>query len=227
MSEHQNKKTDAELGRQVQTYLYEKGLLTPTNENYAKMQNSQKFEIIKNNFDEILNTLGFDLNDDSLSDTPARVAKMYINDLFWGLDWDNFPKCTTVENKMCAPNEFVLVKDIDIYSVCEHHLQTVDLKVDVAYIPNEKVMGLSKAARICRFLAATGSVQERLNHQATETLKYILNTDNVVVRMEGIHYCMRCRGVEDGSSSTVTMAASGKFAEQDSALRREFLSNIM
>lgn len=223
MSDHKQK-ADTILGSEVKQYLESKGLLTPTTDN--KLSYDKKKKLIEKHFTAIMETLGLDLSDDSLNETPTRVAKMYLNDLFWGLDWDNFPKCTTVENKMAAPNEFVLVKNMEFNSTCEHHFITIYGKVSIAYIPKERVMGLSKMARVARFFAANPSVQERTTHQIAEALKFILKTEDVCVYVDAVHYCMRARGVRDSGSSTVTMAASGKFADDTSSLRREFLSNL-
>lgn len=223
MSDHKQK-SDTILGSEVKKHLQSVGLLTPTIDNGLSHQS--KKEQIEQHFTAIMEVLGLDLRDDSLQETPSRVAKMYLNDLFWGLDWDNFPKCTTVENKMSAPNEFVLVKNMEMVSTCEHHFVTIYGKVSIAYIPKDRVMGLSKLARVARFFAANPSVQERTTHQIAEALKFILKTDDVCVHVDAVHYCMRARGVRDSGSSTVTMATSGKFAEDNSTLRREFITNL-
>lgn len=218
-------KADSNLGWKVKQHLIAKGLETPMVDDNS-LSDDQKIEKIKPLVADIMNVLGLDLSDDSLNETPKRVAKMYVKDLFWGLDYEKFPKCTTVENKMSAPDEFVLVKDITLHSVCEHHLVTIDGFVSVAYVPNDKVLGISKLARVASFFAARPSVQERTTHQICEALKFILGTDDVCVYMNAVHYCMKARGIQDSSASTVTMAASGKFAGPNSTLRGEFLRNI-
>lgn len=219
-------KADRDLGWKVHEHLVKLGLETPMTESVKTRTDEQKIEDIQPFVRQILNVLGMDLTDDSLCETPKRVAKMYVKDLFWGLDYNKFPKCTTVENKMAAPDEFVLVKDITAHSTCEHHMVIIDGLVSVAYIPSKKVLGISKLARVVSFFLARLSVQERSTHQICEALKFILETDDVCVYMNAVHYCMKARGIQDSSASTVTMATSGKFAGNNSILRGEFLRNI-
>lgn len=220
-------KADKELGWKVHEHLVSVGLETPMTDAVKSRTDNQKIDDIMPHVEEILKIIGMDLTDDSLMETPKRVAKMYVRDLFWGLDYDKFPKCTTVENKMASPDEFVLVKDITAHSTCEHHLVVIDSKMSIAYIPKDKVLGISKLARVANFFAARPSVQERTTHQICEALKFILGTNDVCVHMDAVHYCMKARGIQDTTASTVTMAASGKFAGESSNMRREFLSNIV
>lgn len=219
-------KADSELGWKVHKHLLDIGLETPIVDSIKTRTDEQKIDDIKPHVRQILQILGLDLNDDSLMETPKRVAKMYVKDLFWGLDYSKFPKCTTVENKMAAPDEFVLVKDITAHSTCEHHLVTIDGNVSIAYVPKDKVLGISKLARVASFFLARPSVQERTTHQICEALKYVLGTEDVCVYMNAVHYCMKSRGIQDSSASTITMAASGVFAGANSTLRGEFLNNL-
>ena len=168
--------------------------------------------------------LELDLSDDSLKDTPRRVAKMFMNEIFWGLDYDNFPKITTVENKM-KYDEMILEKDINVMSVCEHHFVTIHGKAHVAYIPNKKVLGLSKMNRVVEFFSRRPQIQERLTEQIYYALNYILETENVAVVIEAEHFCVKARGVEDSNSSTVTSKLGGDF-KSNSSLRQEFLKLI-
>lgn len=219
-------KADSELGWKVHQHLVSLGLETPMLSTINDKSDHEKIIELMPHVESIMNILGLDLTDDSLNETPKRVAKMYVKDLFWGLDYSKFPKCTTVENKMSAPEEFVLVKDITAHSTCEHHLVIIDGFVSVAYVPKDKVLGISKLARVASFFLARPSVQERTTHQICEALKFILGTADVCVHMSAVHFCMKARGIQDSSASTVTMAASGKFADNNSTLRREFLANI-
>ena len=144
-----------------------------------------------------------------------------MKEFFDGLDWNNFPKCTTVENSM-GYDEMVLVKGIKVMSNCEHHFVIIDGIADVAYIPKTKVLGLSKINRIVDFFCRRPQIQERLGEQICEALKFILGTDDVAVRINAVHYCVKSRGVEDQTSSTTTSKLSGRFKTVD-ALRAEFL----
>lgn len=219
---YQPNKTDAVLGILVENYLKEIGVNTPTVS--TKYTDEQKIELIEPKFAEIMKVLGLDLSDDSLADTPRRVAKMFVRELFWGLRPENFPKCTAIDNKM-GYDEMVVERDITMLSVCEHHFVTIDGKAHIAYIPNQKVLGLSKMNRIVEYFARRPQVQERIAEQVFHALSYILETDNVAVVIEGVHYCVKSRGVEDGSSYTLTSKLGGKF-KTDSALRSEFMSLV-
>ena len=179
---------------------------------------------IKDRFTEILEILGLDLSDDSLCDTPRRIAKMYVNEIFSGLDYKNFPKLTVIDNKMQV-DEMVRVKNIDLSSTCEHHFITIDGKATVAYIPNEKVIGLSKINRIVRFFAQRPQVQERLNKQVLVALQTLLETDNVAVSITATHFCVKARGVMDANSSTSTTSLGGRFKTNPDT-RKEFLLGL-
>jgi GTP cyclohydrolase I len=196
------------------------GVETPTKDN--SLDRKEKIEVIEAHFNGIMKALGLDLEDDSLVDTPKRVAKMYVNEIFWGLDYDAFPKCTTVANKM-KYDEMVVERNVNVQSNCEHHFVIIDGLATVAYVPNEKVLGLSKINRIVEYFAKRPQIQERLTEQVFHALCYILETDNVAVMIDAQHYCVKSRGVEDTGSSTVTTKLGGGF-KTDAAARAEFLS---
>lgn len=219
MSFNKNK-CDAELGQRVHEYLVKMGVETPTVDN--GLSRTDKIEIIERKFKDIMETLGLDLTDDSLEETPKRVAKMYVGEIFWGLDYDAFPKCTTVANKM-KYDEMVVERNVNVQSNCEHHFVIIDGLATVAYVPNEKVLGLSKINRIVEYFAKRPQIQERLTEQVFHALCYILETDNVAVMIDAQHYCVKSRGVEDTGSSTVTTKLGGGF-KTDPAARAEFLS---
>jgi GTP cyclohydrolase I len=181
-----------------------------------------KIELIEKAFSTIMRTLGLNLSDDSLMETPNRVAKMYVNEIFWGLDYDAFPKCTTVDNKM-KYNEMVCERNINVQSNCEHHFVVIDGLATVAYVPKDKVLGLSKINRIVEYFSKRPQIQERLTEQVFHTLQYILGTEDVAVMIDAQHYCVKSRGVEDTGSSTVTVRLGGGFKD-DPAARNEFLS---
>ena len=209
-----------ELGRKIHEHLVKMGVETPQVEN--SLSRTDKIEIIESKFRDIMQALGLDLSDDSLEETPKRVAKMYVNEVFWGLDYDAFPKCTTVDNKMHY-NEMVIERNIVVMSNCEHHFVQIDGLATVAYVPKKKVLGLSKINRIVEYFAKRPQIQERLTEQVFHALTYILETDDVAVMIDAKHYCVAARGVEDTGSSTVTCKLGGGF-KTDPAVRAEFLS---
>jgi len=213
-------KTDPVLGQQVHEYLVQMGVETPTFK--TELDRKDKIAEIEKSFSHIMQVLGLDLSDDSLAETPLRVAKMYVNEIFWGLDYDAFPKCTTVENKM-GYDEMVVERNVNVQSNCEHHFVVIDGLATVAYIPKQKVLGLSKINRIVEYFSKRPQIQERLTEQIFHTLQFILETENVAVMIDAQHYCVRSRGVEDTGSSTVTSKLGGGF-KSDPALRNEFLS---
>ena len=188
------------------------------------LSRTEKIDIIRDKFTDIMNVMGLDLSDDSLMDTPNRVAKMYINEIFWGLDYAAFPKCTAVENKM-EYESMVIERNINVQSNCEHHFVVIDGVGTVAYIPNKKVLGLSKLNRIVEYFAKRPQIQERLTEQVYYALQYILDTDNIAVVIDAQHYCVKSRGVEDVGSSTITSKLGGGF-KTDPALRHEFMNMI-
>ena len=205
--------------KRVQDALIAKGLETPLVE--TGLDRDQKYDRIKTAMTSVLETLGLDLNDDSLTETPHRIAKMYVDEVFSGLDYSHFPKITQIDNKMRV-DEMVKVKDITVLSTCEHHFITIDGFASVAYIPNEKVMGLSKLNRIVQFFARRPQVQERLTQQVLVALQTLLETDDVAIKIDALHYCVKARGIMDASSSTTTTALGGVFKE--SSTRAEFLA---
>jgi GTP cyclohydrolase I len=186
------------------------------------LSEEEKIAKIAANFTEIMRTLGLDLNDDSLSQTPQRVAKMYVREVFSGLSPKTFPSITSIENKL-GYNEMVTVKDISIISVCEHHFVTIDGRATVAYIPRDRVIGLSKINRIAKFFSRRPQVQERLTKQIADCLVQVLDTEDVAVSLRARHYCVIQRGVEDAASETVTSDLRGAFRE-DARTRAEFLA---
>lgn len=195
---------------------------TPMVDNH--LSDEQKIEKIEGLLEEILQTLGLDLSDDSLSETSKRVAKMYVKEVFSGLNPDNFPKITTIDNKMNY-DQMIVVRDIRSISMCEHHLVTIDGFATVAYIPNKKVIGLSKINRIVRFFSQRPQVQERLTKQIADCLQYILGTEHVAVHISAKHYCVISRGVEDTGSLTTTCDLRGHFKTR-SETRSEFLQSL-
>ncbi|MGI9290736.1 MAG: GTP cyclohydrolase I FolE [Gammaproteobacteria bacterium] len=206
----------------VRDALLKRGLETPMIAN--DLSDEEKKAQIESHFREIMNIMGLDLRDDSLTETPQRIAKMYVHEIFGGLDYRNFPKLTVIENKMQV-DEMIKVCDIDLSSTCEHHFVTIDGEATVAYIPREKVVGLSKINRIVRFFAQRPQVQERLTEQVLLALQTLLQTDDVAVSMSAVHFCVKARGVMDSNSSTTTTALGGVFKSQPET-RREFLLSI-
>lgn len=196
---------------------------TPLREDAFTLDDDLKIELIEEKFREIMHVLGLDLNDDSLKGTPHRVAKMYVKEIFSGLNPENKPKAALFENKY-KYNEMLVEKDITFYSNCEHHFVPIIGKAHVAYISSGKVIGLSKINRIVQYYAKRPQVQERLTIQIANELKSILQTDDVAVMISAHHLCVSSRGVQDISSSTITSSYSGKFNSEQT--RNEFLQYI-
>lgn len=215
-------KVDPELGQKVHEHLVKCGVETPTV--VTKLSRTDKIAIIEQKFRDIMETLGLDLKDDSLEETPKRVAKMYVGEIFWGLDYEAFPKCTTVDNKM-KYDEMVIERNVNVQSNCEHHFVVIDGVATVAYIPNQKVLGLSKINRIVEYFAKRPQIQERLTEQIYHSLQYILDTDNIAVVIDAKHFCVRSRGVEDTGSSTITSKLGGVF-KSDASVRAEFMRMV-
>lgn len=213
-------KTDAALGRAVHEHLVKAGVETPTVEN--NLSRTEKIDIIETKFRDIMLALGLDLTDDSLIETPKRVAKMYVQETMWGLDWEAFPKCTAVDNKM-KYDEMVIERNINVQSQCEHHIVAIDGLATVAYIPKDKVLGLSKINRVVEYFSKRPQIQERLTEQIYFALQYILGTDDIAVMVNAEHYCVKSRGVEDTGSSTITSKLGGCF-KTDDRVRAEFMS---
>ncbi len=208
-----------EEAKLVRDALMARGLETPLIN--SGLSNQQKYDRIKGLMTEVMGTLGLDLSDDSLQETPHRIAKMYVEEIFSGLDYDQFPKMCVIDNKM-GVDEMVKVKAISLVSTCEHHFVTIDGTATVAYIPGKKVIGLSKINRIVQFFARRPQVQERLTQQVLVALQTLLGTDNVAVSIQATHYCVKARGVADASSYTETTALGGAFKSK-AATRAEFL----
>ena len=213
-------KTDPVLGQAVHEHLVKVGVETPVTDN--GLSRTEKIDKIENNFNQIMDTLGLDLTDDSLIDTPKRVAKMYVNEIFWGLDYDAFPKATVVDNKM-QYNEMVVEKGVSVQSYCEHHFVIIDGLATVGYVPKQKVLGLSKMNRIVDYFSKRPQIQERLTEQIYHALSFILETEDVAVMIDAQHYCVKSRGVEDTGSSTITSRLGGGF-KNDPEVRAEFLA---
>lgn len=204
----------------VRNTLIESGLETPMIE--TGLSEQQKYTRIKELMTEVIQTLGLDLNDDSLAETPHRISKMYVREIFSGLDYRHFPKLSLIDNKMGA-NEMVKIRNIDLTSTCEHHFVTIDGVAKVAYIPKDRIIGLSKINRIVRFFAQRPQVQERLTRQILVALQVLLGTENVAVSIDATHYCVKSRGVMDSNSQTSTTALGGCFKENIHT-RAEFLN---
>ncbi|MFM2601019.1 GTP cyclohydrolase I FolE [Vibrio fortis] len=208
--------TEAEKVREA---LLANGLETPMTP--SEMNSDQKYNRIKGLLTEVVSTLGLDLTDDSLAETPHRIAKMYVHEIFSGLDYNNFPKISVIDNKMSV-DEMVKVSDIDLTSTCEHHFITIDGTAQVAYIPESKILGLSKINRIVRFFAQRPQVQERLTQQTLVAIQALVETENVAVTIKATHYCVKSRGVMDANSETTTTALGGIF-KTNPQTRAEFL----
>ncbi|BBB30284.1 GTP cyclohydrolase I FolE [Neptunomonas japonica] len=204
----------------VRNQLIEKGLETPTIDN--RMPQEQRYERIKGLMTEVLSTLGLNLEDDSLQETPHRIAKMYVYEVFSGLDYKNFPDIAMIDNKM-GVEEMIKVRDISVLSSCEHHFVTIDGTAKVAYIPNKKIIGLSKINRLVRFFSQRPQVQERLTQQILVALQTLLETNNVAISINATHYCVKSRGVMDVNSKTETTALGGIFKSNERT-RAEFLN---
>ena len=187
------------------------------------LTSEEKKDIIRSHMSSIMTTLGLDLNDDSLSETPSRVARMFVDEVFSGLDYRNFPKVSVFENKMHF-DEMVKVCNITVTSTCEHHFVVMDGVAKVAYMPSDKIIGLSKVNRIVQFFGHRPQVQERLTQQIKVALQTLLNTKNVAVTITATHYCVKSRGVKDQTSETTTTALGGLFKTNPSS-RHEFLTD--
>ena len=196
---------------------------TPIREDAFALNSDEKIEIIRDDVLHILQTLGLDLTDDSLKGTPNRVAKMFVNEIFSGLDPKNKPKASTFENKY-KYGEMLVEKNITVYSTCEHHLLPIVGRAHIAYISNGNVVGLSKMNRIVDYYAKRPQVQERMTIQIVRELQSVLNTDDVACVIDAKHLCVNSRGIRDIESSTVTSEFGGQF--KDKEVRKEFLSYI-
>lgn len=196
---------------------------TPLAKDAFKLSDEEKIQKIEFYFRKIMETMGLDLTDDSLRNTPHRVAKMYIQEMFSGLNPENKPAISLFENKYNY-HQMLVEKNITLYSNCEHHFVPIIGNAHVAYIPHEKVLGLSKINRLVQYYAKRPQVQERLTLQIAEGLKEILGHDDVAVLIQADHLCVASRGIKDTKSATTTYSYSGKFEQE--AYKKEFLSYI-
>ncbi|MBP8066886.1 MAG: GTP cyclohydrolase I FolE [Flavobacterium sp.] len=196
---------------------------TPLRPDAFELSDDEKINAIKKDVENILNTLGLDLTDDSLKGTPNRVAKMFVKEIFGGLHPNKKPGSSTFENKY-KYGEMLVEKNITVYSTCEHHLPPIVGRAHVAYISNGTVVGLSKMNRIVDYFAKRPQVQERLTIQIVQELQRVLNTEDVACVIDAKHLCVNSRGIRDIESSTVTAEFGGKFKEDK--VRREFLDYI-
>jgi len=214
-------KHDPDLGKQVGEHLLLMEVETPMVPSAVARGAHHKIAELETLFTEVWRTVGLDLSDDSLRDTPNRMAKMYINEIYYGLNYDFFPKCTTVDNKMHY-DEMLVERNINVQSNCEHHGVVISGKANVAYIPKNRVLGLSKINRIVEFFSKRPQIQERLTEQIYHALSYILDTENIAVMIDAEHYCVKSRGIKDVGSSTVTSKLGGAFLKP--SVRAEFMS---
>ena len=196
---------------------------TPLRNDAFRLSSKEKIDIIKDDVRHIMETLGLEWTDDSLNGTPNRVAKMFVKEIFGGLDPKKKPNASTFENKY-KYGEMLVEKNITVYSTCEHHLLPIVGKAHIAYISNGTVVGLSKMNRIVDYFAKRPQVQERLTIQVVKELQDVLNTKDVACVIDAKHLCVNSRGIRDIESSTVTSEFGGKFKEE--ATRREFLDYI-
>jgi len=196
---------------------------TPIRNDAFEIDDNLKIELIQKKFAEIMEILGLDLSDDSLKDTPKRVAKMYVKEIFSGLNPKNKPSVTLFENKFKF-DQMLVEKNIAVYSYCEHHFVPIIGKAHVAYFSSGKVVGLSKINRTVQYFSKRPQVQERLTVQIANELKEMLGTEHVAVIIDADHLCVASRGVQDVSSSTVTSSYHGKFLDPN--VRDEFLRYV-
>lgn len=204
----------------VRTALIEQGLETPMKDN--GLTDDEKRSKIQRAMNDVMDALGLDLEDDSLCDTPRRIAKMYVDEIFSGLDYRKFPKITQIENKMKIQQP-VQVSNVSLTSTCEHHFVTIDGTASVSYIPKQTVIGLSKINRLVAFFAQRPQVQERLTQQIMVALQALTGTEDVAVSINATHYCVKARGIRDSKSYTKTSSLGGVFS-RDADMRKEFFA---
>ncbi|MCX2574096.1 GTP cyclohydrolase I FolE [Pedobacter sandarakinus] len=196
---------------------------TPIKSDAFDINDDRKIELIAEHFEGILNILGLDLTDDSLRDTPNRIAKMYVKEIFSGLNPANKPKPTLFKNPY-RYNEMLVEKNIAVFSNCEHHFVPITGKAHVAYISNGTVIGLSKLNRIVQYFSQRPQVQERLTIQIAEEIKRVMGTSDVAVMIDASHHCVSSRGIRDIGSATITTSYGGKFLEPET--KNEFLKYV-
>ena len=202
---------------------YTNSIDTPLNKKAFDLPNEEKMELISDRFREIMETLGLDLNDDSLQGTPNRVAKMFVKEIFYGLDPKNKPGMTLFDNKFQYQNMIVEI-NIPVYSTCEHHFLPIRGKAHVAYFSSGKVIGLSKLNRIVEYYAKRPQVQERLTKQIADEFRQVLETKDVAVYIEAEHFCVQSRGIRHENCLTITSDYSGKFLSNE--VKTEFLNTF-
>ncbi len=225
-----NGKVDPKVGKLVRDHLLKLGLETTVT---TTPKQGDAHTRMYNGVQGFLQAMGLDINDPSIRETPERVADMFVHELCYGLNYDNFPKCTTTPNGVYdendslygSINEMVMVDSIRTYSLCEHHFQTIAGVTHIAYIPGAKLLGLSKFARVTNFFGRRPQVQERMTAQIYEALAFILQTEDIAVMQVATHDCMRVRGAMDPQSKTTTSKMGGRFMTNP-ALRQEFLNAI-
>jgi|SRR5215831_9115214 len=205
------------LGREVHKHLVNIGIETPM----KGLSDGPMRHYVEENLKRVLQDLNLDLQDDSLSKTPARVAKMYCDEVFWGLNYTNFPECSCIENKMHYDE--MVSQRCSVMSMCEHHLVPFTGIAHVGYLPKTKVIGLSKINRVVDFFSRRPQVQERLTAQICATLSLILETEDVACVIQAEHMCVKLRGIKDELSHTTTSKMGGRFMSNP-ALREEFLA---
>lgn len=193
----------------------------PTPVTSLQLTETEKLVRVEKSFSEIMNVLGLDLTDDSLAETPKRLAKMYVKEIFKGLNPTYFPRITTIENKM-KYDQMIVVQNIEVLSTCEHHFQPIQGLATVAYIPNKLVIGLSKINRIVDFFSRRPQVQERLTKQIADCLQVVLKTEHVAVHLNAKHFCVIARGIQDTHSTTATSDLRGDFKRKQET-RKEYL----
>lgn len=196
---------------------------TPLRSDAFVLSEEEKIEVITQKFKEIMETLGLDLTDDSLSGTPRRVAKMYVKEIFSGLNPKNMPSISSFENKY-RYDQMLVEKNITVFSNCEHHFVPILGKAHVAYIAKDKVIGLSKLNRIVQYFSQRPQVQERLTCQIADHLAKVLETEDVAVIIDAKHLCVATRGIKDSASATVTASFKGKFLQAET--RKELLAYL-
>lgn len=196
---------------------------TPIRKDAFELSDAQKIETIEKDIENVMQTLGLDLTDDSLQGTPRRVAKMFVQEIFGGLNPDKRPKMSTFKNQY-KYGEMLVEKNIGVYSTCEHHLLPVIGRAHIGYISSGRVIGLSKLNRIVNYYAKRPQVQERMTMQIVQDLQKVLKTEDVACVIDAKHMCVITRGIEDTDSSTITSEFGGKF--KDPAVKREFLDYV-
>lgn len=213
---------DPVLGEQVHQELLRLGIETPFSPSHM---HSNPIEEIATHIAAIMDILGLDRNDESLTETPRRVSKMMVQESFWGLNYKLFPKCTKITNKMNYRGSYVLERKIPIFSTCEHHLVPIIGTANIAYIPKNYILGLSKFNRIADFFARRPQVQERLTEQIRAAIAFITETEHVAVQIEAAHLCVQSRGVRHTECSTITFSGSGDFDAPQSHARQDFIAD--